>query len=250
MALVITIIVILILVGVTVTVAINGGLFEKSKEATKKTLIEKEKEELASGIVTAYDGTTEKVDKTTLEGTLPSGWTVDGEEGGPYTATSPSQNTYNIAVDGTITDENKTEKTIKFTIEGDTTEYTAIEGMNLEEWIKSKYNTTGYSIDSSIEIIQPGNNIARLFYTTDKITDGCTIKEHVIHFTIGENSYICPEYFNSWEEWVESKYNTIIGSSTEVLESITIDGTRKGACIDKTSKPEEGHAYGWSGPVI
>ena len=144
----------------------------------------------------------------------------------------------------------ETEKTIKFTIEGDTTEYTAIEGMDLGEWIKSKYNTSGYSIASSSEVFQPGNNIARLFYWSDKITDGCTIKEHVIHFTIGENSYICPEYFNSWEEWVESKYNTIKEDSHVVLESITIDGTRKGTCIDKTSKPEEGHAYGWSGPVI
>lgn len=38
----------LILVGVTVTVAINGGLFEKSKEAAKGTEIEREKEELTS----------------------------------------------------------------------------------------------------------------------------------------------------------------------------------------------------------
>lgn len=142
------------------------------------------------------------------------------------------------------------EKTIKFTIEGDTTEYTAIEGMDLQEWIMSKYNTTGYSIASSSEVFQPGNNIARLFYWSDKITDGCTIKEHVIHFTIGGNSYICPEYFNSWEKWAESKYNTIDEDSDFVLACITIDATGKGAYIDKTSKPEEGHAYGWNGPVI
>ena len=36
----------LILVGVTVTVAINGGLFEKSKEAAKGTEIEREKEKV------------------------------------------------------------------------------------------------------------------------------------------------------------------------------------------------------------
>ena len=53
----------LILVGVTVTVAINGGLFEKSKEAAKGTEIGREKEELISAIATAYNVETGKVDK-------------------------------------------------------------------------------------------------------------------------------------------------------------------------------------------
>ena len=94
----------LILVGVTVTVAINGGLFEKSKEAAKGTEIGREKEELTSAIATAYNVETGKVDKTKLKDAL-SGWTIDGEEGGPYTVTSPKQNTYKVAVDGTITEK-------------------------------------------------------------------------------------------------------------------------------------------------
>ena len=97
----------LILVGVTVTVAINGGLFEKSKEAAKGTEIGREKEELTSAIATAYDEATGKVDKTKLKDAL-SGWSVAGEEGGPYTVKSPKQNTYKVAVDGTITDKNET----------------------------------------------------------------------------------------------------------------------------------------------
>ena len=101
-ALIITIIVMLILVGVTVTVAINGGLFEKSKEAAKGTEIEREKEELTSAITTAYNVETGNVDRTKLKDAL-SGWTVDGEEGGPYTVKSPKQNIYNVATNGTIT---------------------------------------------------------------------------------------------------------------------------------------------------
>ena len=49
-ALIITIIVMLILVGVTVTVSINGGLFEKTKEAAKGTTIEKTKEQIIADI--------------------------------------------------------------------------------------------------------------------------------------------------------------------------------------------------------
>ena len=104
-ALIITIIVMLILVGVTVTVAVNGGLFEKSKEAAKGTEIGREKEELTSAITTAYDEATGKVYEAKLKEALGTGWSVDGEEGGPYTVKSPKQNTYKVAVDGTITEK-------------------------------------------------------------------------------------------------------------------------------------------------
>ena len=104
-ALIITIIVMLILVGVTVTAAVNGGLFEKSKEAAKGTEIGREKEELTSAITTAYDEATGKVDKTKLGKALGTGWSVDGEEDGPYTVKSPKQNIYKVAVDGTITEK-------------------------------------------------------------------------------------------------------------------------------------------------
>ena len=101
----------LILVGVTVTVAINGGLFEKSKEAAKGTEIGREKEELTSAIATAYNVETGKVDKTKLKDALGTGWSVDEEEGGQYTVTSPKGNIYNVATDGTITDKNGTSGT-------------------------------------------------------------------------------------------------------------------------------------------
>ena len=101
----------LILVGVTVTVAINGGLFEKAKEAAKGTEIGREKEELTSAIATAYNVETGKVDKEKLKDALGTGWSVDEEEGGQYTVTSPKGNIYNVATDGTITDKNGTSGT-------------------------------------------------------------------------------------------------------------------------------------------
>lgn len=92
----------LILVGVTVTVAINGGLFEKSKEATRKTLIEREKEELTSAIATAYNVETGKVDKTKLKDALGTGWSLAEGDTAPYTVTSPKGNKFTVAADGTI----------------------------------------------------------------------------------------------------------------------------------------------------
>ena len=91
----------LILVGVTVTVAINGGLFEKSKEAAKGTEIGREKEELTSAIATAYNVETGKVDKTKLKDALGTGWNIEGDTA-PYTVTSPKENKFTVAVDGTI----------------------------------------------------------------------------------------------------------------------------------------------------
>ena len=63
-ALIITIIVMLILVGVTVTVAINGGLFEKTKEGAKGTTIERVKEQITVDIATKIaDKKGEKITK-------------------------------------------------------------------------------------------------------------------------------------------------------------------------------------------
>ena len=91
----------LILVGVTVTVAVNGGLFEKSKEAAKGTEIEREKEELTSAITTAYNVETGKVDKTKLKDALGTGWNIEGDTA-PYTVTSPKGNKFTVSTDGTI----------------------------------------------------------------------------------------------------------------------------------------------------
>ena len=92
----------LILVGVTVTVAINGGLFEKAKEAAKGTEIGREKEELTSAIATAYNVETGKVDKTKLKDALGTGWSLAEGNTAPYTVTSPKGNKFTVSADGTI----------------------------------------------------------------------------------------------------------------------------------------------------
>ena len=92
----------LILVGVTVTVAINGGLFEKAKEAAKGTEIGREKEELTSAIATAYNVETGKVDKTKLKDALGTGWSLAEGDTAPYTVTSPKGNKFTVSADGTI----------------------------------------------------------------------------------------------------------------------------------------------------
>lgn len=67
------------------------------------------KEELTSATTTAYDEATGKVDKAKLKESLGTGWSVDGEEGGPYTVKSPKSpngNNYKITSNGTILEEN------------------------------------------------------------------------------------------------------------------------------------------------
>ena len=54
-ALIITIIVMLILVGVTINVALNGGLFEKAKNASVQTQREADREELIVAMIGAYN---------------------------------------------------------------------------------------------------------------------------------------------------------------------------------------------------
>ena len=92
----------LILVGVTVTVAINGGLFEKAKEAAKGTEIGREKEELTSAIATAYDTETGTISKAKLKANLGTGWSLAEGDTAPYTVTSPKGNKFTVSADGTI----------------------------------------------------------------------------------------------------------------------------------------------------
>ena len=102
----------LILVAVTVTLANEkGGLFEKAREAAKGTEMAKEKEELTVAITTAHDAKTGVINKEKLKNALGTEWTVDEEEGGPYTVTSPKGNIYNVATNGTIAEKNKTSGT-------------------------------------------------------------------------------------------------------------------------------------------
>ena len=108
-ALIITIIVMIILVGVTITVALNGGLFNTAQSAATNTMVEAEREQLLSAVVTAYDTETGTISKTKLQENLGNTWKVEGEEA-PYTVTSPKGNKFTVSADGTIDYIGKEEK--------------------------------------------------------------------------------------------------------------------------------------------
>ncbi len=79
-ALVITIIIMLILVSVTVAVALNGGLFNTTKEAAKGTQFDADRESLLAAVLGSIDRKS-KVDYGELEEHLPEGFekVADGE---------------------------------------------------------------------------------------------------------------------------------------------------------------------------
>ena len=101
-ALIITVIIMLILVGVTINVALNGGVFTTAQSAATNTIIEAEREQLLSAVATAYDTETGTINKSKLESNLGTGWNVVGNEGGPYTVTSPKGNKYTVNANGAI----------------------------------------------------------------------------------------------------------------------------------------------------
>lgn len=75
-ALIITIIVMLILVAVTISIALNGGLFDKARTASRETRIAQVKEAIAMAkadiIADYYDPTNTTGDVTYLEASAPS----------------------------------------------------------------------------------------------------------------------------------------------------------------------------------
>ncbi len=100
-ALIITIIVMLILVGVTISVSLNGGLFTTTKDAVNKTQVEADKEILQEGVIGALNEELKIANAESLKNNLPEGWEVTGV--GPYIATSPNGNKFDVDIDGNIT---------------------------------------------------------------------------------------------------------------------------------------------------
>ena len=111
-ALVITIIVMLILVTVTIRVATDGNLFTHASNAVKGT---------KSAIADEDNILNDNLDKSIEE-------IVAEQTGGNSTPAVTL---------------------IHFTIEGDTTTFTAEEGMTWAVWIESEYNTKGYYLQEN-----------------------------------------------------------------------------------------------------
>ena len=105
-ALIITVIVMLILVGVTINVALNGELFTNARQATNDYQYQEDYEMLQVAVVASLDENLQIPNAETLQNNLPSGWSVTGENAGPFTATSPNGNVFTVDKDGTITGQN------------------------------------------------------------------------------------------------------------------------------------------------
>ena len=98
-ALIITIIVMIILVGVTISVALNGGLFETTRQAAKDTQIEADREVLQAGVAGAMVSDT-GITNESLTSNLPEGWEVGIIE--PYTVISLNKNQFLVTSNGEI----------------------------------------------------------------------------------------------------------------------------------------------------
>lgn len=93
-SLIITIVLMLMLAGVTVTVSLNGGLFEKTKDAVTKTQRQVEDEELLEAILLSKDASG-NIDKDALDNILiKKGWIIDN---GWYT--SPTGRIFDINIE-------------------------------------------------------------------------------------------------------------------------------------------------------
>ena len=102
-ALIITIILMIILVGVTVNVALNGGLFKTAQDAAEDTEYQADFETLQAAVVASMDENLEIPNAQSLLNNLPNNqWSVNGADGGPYTAISPNENKFTINTNGEI----------------------------------------------------------------------------------------------------------------------------------------------------
>ena len=101
-ALIITIIVMLILVGVTINVALNGGLFDKAETAKTQTQLAVDREELQMAVIAALNNDREIPNAIAIKNNLQTAWEVTGNDGGPYTCTSPNGNIFTVDNKGNI----------------------------------------------------------------------------------------------------------------------------------------------------
>jgi len=108
-ALIITIIVMLILVGVTVTVALNGGLFSSAQDATGKTQLEADKEQLLELAIGAI-GTEGKVVFSDLDAAVLADGKFTKTDDGTYKSVK-SGNTFTVGDYGSITQASTEEPT-------------------------------------------------------------------------------------------------------------------------------------------
>ena len=102
-ALVVTIIVLLVLAGATLTLLIGeNGIITRAEKAKAEAIIETEREELQLAATASADENLQISTAQRLKDNLHSGWSVSGEDGGPYMATSPNENIFTVDKNGTV----------------------------------------------------------------------------------------------------------------------------------------------------
>ena len=204
----------LILVGVTINVALNGGLFSTTEKAVSNTQLEAEREQLLSSVTAAYETETGTINKSKLEVDLGTDWRVDGEEGGPYTVTSPKGNKFTVAANGTIGNyQGITLSSTKITINkiGGTAEITAtLEGLEGEiTWESSSdeiATVAGNGNKATITAVKNGTVTitARCGDTTATVTITVSVKDVILPegLTVGSEFEMDANKDGTKETWI------------------------------------------------
>ena len=125
----------MILVGVTVNVALNGGLFDIAKKASKDTQYEADREILQEIILGVLDRDLKITSMDVLRNKLPEGWDIKEETDGTYTVTSEKGNEYKVNQNGEIN------KTIT-----STADWWEFQGGEAEEVKETSFMNFGYDI--------------------------------------------------------------------------------------------------------
>ena len=98
-SLIITIILMLLLTEITINIALNGGLFQKAQEAKTGTQLAVDREELQMAVVAALNDDFEILSASEIK---LENWRITGNNKGPYTCTSPNENTFTVDIEGNI----------------------------------------------------------------------------------------------------------------------------------------------------
>ena len=204
----------LILVGVTINVALNGGLFSTTEKAVSNTQLEAEREQLLSSVTAAYETETGTINKSKLEVDLGTDWRVDGEEGGPYTVTSPKGNKFTVAENGKIGNyQGITLSSTNLTINkvGETAEITAtLEGLEGEiTWESSSdeiATVAGNGNKATITAVKNGTVTitARCGDTTATVTITVSVKDIILPegLTVGSEFEMDANKDGTKETWI------------------------------------------------
>jgi len=214
-ALIITIIVMLILVGVSVTVALNGGLFTTAKDATNKTQLEIDKEQLLELALGAIDN------KGNVD---PSKITADGRftyADGVYT--SESGNRFTVDKWGSVALAYELSGIWQFNEEPSRID----DGENSELVQNIEFTGIGFSVLTEVDLSM---DFKRICVVSSYDDDALELKELEIYFD-GTQAYDYADWGWEGEDFEHLDYvdfgSTPQAVSQEFYEWFTANATKK-----------------------